>query len=286
LNGVKLSYANLNGADLSNVNLSGANLNNANLSNANLSNADLISANLSNANLDGANLSNANLDDANLKDSSLISANLSGANLKDASLIQTNLQKAKLHQAKLSRSNLAYAKLNQADLFKADLRDANLARTDLTDAILNKTNLEGTILSLTINSHISNEGIQAPYQWKSFYFRSKTEIKIAQALDRAGVLFYPNCKARLTLDKKRGSKETNFLVFHRGKWGILEVDSEQRYRASSAATDSENLREAALGKPNQFKVYGIGVVEHYNAARCWSQPDKVVEEFLNILSQT
>lgn len=120
----------------------------------------------------------------------------------------------------------------------------------------------------------NNQGINAPQEWEGFYFRSKAEIKIAEALDRAGVLFYPNSKARLTKAQVRINKESDFLVFQAGKFGILEVDGREWHQ--TAADDHERDR--------LFKRYGIRVIERFDATRCWNEPDKVVEEFLEILS--
>jgi hypothetical protein len=127
------------------------------------------------------------------------------------------------------------------------------------------------------NNEITNQGVKAPYEWNNLYFRSKTEIKIAEALDRAGVLYYPNCKARLNTPEGRNGRESDFLVFHIGKWGILEVDGEPWHPPSRTVHDHERDR--------LFKAHGIRIVEHYDATRCWNQPDKVVQEFLEILSQ-
>jgi hypothetical protein len=57
-------------------------------------------------------------------------------------------------------------------------------------------------------------------------FWSKTEVRVAEALDRAKVLFFPNCAARLTLGEDRGNREPDFLVCFEGKWGVLYVDGE------------------------------------------------------------
>jgi len=135
------------------------------------------------------------------------------------------------------------------------------------EAELNKKNLIQT----------NNQGINAPHEWNGFYFRSQTEIKIAKALDHAGVLFYPNNKARLNSGEVRDNKESDFLIFKDGKFGILEVDGEPWHPPSRTVDDHERDR--------LFKAHGICIVEHYDATRCWDKPDEVVQEFLEILSQ-
>ena len=207
----------------------------------------------------------------------LINANLSSADLSGANLIHSNLSGANLHKAKLYRSNLAYATLKGTNLRNADLRDANLAGTDLTDADLDKVNLEGTSRSLAGSSNKSNQTIKTTYEWNGFYFRSKTEIKIAKALDRAGVLFYPNCKARLKASRNGDSKDTDFLIFYQGKWGILEVDGELGNPTVHTVYDHERDR--------LFKLHGIPIVEHYDVTQCEKQPERVVQEFLDILKR-
>ena len=113
--------------------------------------------------------------------------------------------------------------------------------------------------------------------WNNLGFRSASEIKIAQALDKAGVLFLPNCKARLGSGEDRLNREPDFLVCHNGKWGILEVDGEPFHSLTRTVQDHERDR--------LFKIHGITVAEHYDASKCFNNPDEVVNEFLRILDQ-
>lgn len=125
---------------------------------------------------------------------------------------------------------------------------------------------------------ISNQGgsqTVTPLNWKNFGFRSASEIKIAQALDDAGVMFFPNCKVRLGTAENRNNREPDFLICHKGKCGILEVDGEPFHPASRTVADHERDR--------QFKLHGITVTEHYDATRCYKEPTAVVKEFLSIL---
>lgn len=249
--GVILRNAILRNANLSGANLSGANLSNANLNNANLINADLINADLSSANLSFANLSIANLIDANLTNANLVEANFTNATLTGA---------------KLDGTILSYQKIAE------QLQQENQTLTERVKLL--EEQLEKQKLTQDLNT-ASNQGINAPYKWKNFYFRSQSEIKIAEALDRTGVLFYPNSKARLNKAELRVNKESDFLVFHSGKFGILEVDGRSYHQI--AADDHERDR--------LFKRHGIRVIERFDATRCWHEPEQVVEEFLEILSQ-
>ncbi len=114
--------------------------------------------------------------------------------------------------------------------------------------------------------------------WMNFGFRSASEVKIAQALDDAGIMFLPNCKARLGTSESRNNREPDFLVCHKGKWGILEVDGEPFHPPSRTVADHERDR--------QFKLHGISVIEHYDATRCYNEPTAVVKEFLSILDNS
>lgn len=113
--------------------------------------------------------------------------------------------------------------------------------------------------------------------WQNLRFRSESELRVAQALDRAGVLFLPNCKARLGEAGHRENREPDFLVCAEGKWGILEVDGEPFHPPARTVHDHERAR--------LFKAHGIRVVEHFDAAACYRDPDGVVRQFLALLRQ-
>jgi hypothetical protein len=121
-------------------------------------------------------------------------------------------------------------------------------------------------------------GNGAAHVWNGLRFRSRSEVAIAEALDRAGVLFLPNCRARLGAPPQRENREADFLVCHHGRWGILEVDGEPFHPASRAAEDHARDRV--------FRLEGISVVEHFDAEECRHSPDDVVHRFLEILTHT
>jgi hypothetical protein len=114
---------------------------------------------------------------------------------------------------------------------------------------------------------------EPPFEWNGLRFRSKTEVIIAQALDKAGVLYFPLPAAVIKQDKR----EPDFLVCHAGKWGILEVQGDEFHPPERASAEHERAR--------WFKRHGLGIVEIYNATRCWHDPDGVVKEFLELLSR-
>lgn len=127
---------------------------------------------------------------------------------------------------------------------------------------------------------VSNQatGFKPKHLWNNLGFRSATEVKIAEALERKGVMFLPNCMARLGSPGDRKNREADFMIFQGGKVGILEVDGEPFHPPTRTVQDHERDR--------LFKVHGIKVVEHYDATRCFGTPDAVIDEFLSILAAT
>src|SRR5437773_2971557 len=76
-------------------------------------------------------------------------------------------------------------------------------------------------------------------------FRSASETKIAATLDKVhGVWFLPNCRGRFGAPEDRKNREADFLVCHKGKWGILEPQN----RYSSTRCRCRRERERNLPK--------------------------------------
>lgn len=115
--------------------------------------------------------------------------------------------------------------------------------------------------------------------WNNLRFRSVSEVRIAEALDKAGALFFPNCRCRLTtLNGERKNVEPDFLVIYQGKWGILEVDGEPFHPPSRTVQDHERDR--------LFINYRILVVQHFDAEECFENADGVVKRFLDLLKKS
>jgi hypothetical protein len=132
------------------------------------------------------------------------------------------------------------------------------------------------LLEIARGRGVHNQAVrEAPKTWRNLRFRSESEVRIAQALDRAEVLFLPNCMARLGVADDRKNREADFLVCASGKWGILEVDGEPFHPPSRTVHDHTRDR--------LFKDHGIRVVEHFDADACFEQPDEVVMRFLKLL---
>ena len=277
--------------DLSSANLYQADLSFANLYQANLYQANLTGANLIWANLTGANLTGANLIWSNLTWANLTWTNLTWANLFMSRIIRTNFNNANLTGACIKDWHInSETNLNEViceyvylDEFKTERRPINGNFAPGEFASLYKKILENTDLILRKtpenDNNINNQGIQfysnsTIHTWENLRFRSKTEIKIAEALDRTGVLFVPNSLARLNTPKGRGNKEADFLICYNGKWGVLEVDG-PFHTAERRVEEQERERI--------FKKNGIKVVERFDSERCYNNPDEVVQEFFNMI---
>lgn len=112
------------------------------------------------------------------------------------------------------------------------------------------------------------------YPWNDWQFSSESQLKIAEALDRLEVFFFPNPRGRLTTLQGRKNQEFSFLIFHQGKWGILEIE-----RDISPGDDDNNEQINPL-----FPAADICLVRHYQERQCCEKPDTIVAEFLEILT--
>jgi hypothetical protein len=132
------------------------------------------------------------------------------------------------------------------------------------------------LLEIARGRGVHNQAVRnAARTWRNLNFRSESEIRIAQALERAGVLFLPNCLARLGPEADRKNREADFLVCAGGKWGILEVDGEPFHPPPRTVHDHERDR--------LFREHGVRMVEHFDASECFENPDVVVARFLRLL---
>lgn len=113
-------------------------------------------------------------------------------------------------------------------------------------------------------------------EWQNLYFSSVSEVKIAQALDRANILFFPNCIGRLNINQGRRNLECDFLICYQGIWAILEVDGKPFHPASRAAEDHK--------RDGFFLDHGVWV-HRFDANECFNFPDDVVKRFLRRLKR-
>ena len=169
---------------------------------------------------------------------------------------QVNIQRNLTIEVNLSGANLSGANLSGARLF-ANLNEADYVQTELDE---------------TITADTESSDSESTIDWNGFCFHSDAQVKIAETLDRTSALFMPNSQLRLTTPAGRQNQTAQFLVFHQGKLGILQVDEPED------AAENEAVDVLAIDS-------GICVVKHYEATRCSEQPNLVVQEFLEILSQ-
>lgn len=132
-----------------------------------------------------------------------------------------------------------------------------------------------TLRTVLSGENILNQGVltsKAPLEYKGLYFRSKTEIKIAEALNRLNILYFPLPVACY----KGRNREPDFLICTQtGKWGILEVQGEPYHPASRADQDHDRARA--------FMHFGIPV-QFYPSEKCYNNPDWVIQDFLKVIS--
>lgn len=173
---------------------------------------------------------------------------------------QVNLQRNLTIEVNLSGANLSGANLSGARLF------ANLSEADYVQTDLDKT--------INADSETKLYDSEKEINWNGFRFHSDAQVKIAEILDRTSTLFIPNSQLRIATATGRQNQKADFLIFHQNKLGILKIDSQSSHQN---ATEDEMC--------GLLIDSGICLVKHYDATRCSEQPDLVVQEFLEILSQ-
>ncbi|NJK76965.1 MAG: pentapeptide repeat-containing protein [Microcoleus sp. SU_5_6] len=181
---------------------------------------------------------------------------------------QITLHRTQVVGVNLSGANLSGAKLSFANLSKSD------SSLDLHGTVIADYNTVSDEIIKAEDAH--NQGIlsnseERIYHWNDLRFRCEEEVKIAEALDRTSTLFFPNSKARLSTPSGRQNQEPDFLIFHQGKWGILEI----------LHPDTEKDETC----DRLFASHGISLIHYCDANRCREEPDRIVQEFLDILSQ-
>jgi hypothetical protein len=172
-----------------------------------------------------------------LQRNQFIGVHLSGSNFSGARLLFSNID----------------SDLCQADLYK----DKN--PNDREEITEDESKIEANSLAEPLT-----------YSWNGWQFHSAAEANIAEALDRAGVLFFPKATARVTTTDGRQNQDLYFLICYQGKLGILGVNAEEG--------DEDNRSDRIL------QSQGIRIIQYYNAIECTEEPDRVVLEFLQNLS--
>ena len=100
-------------------------------------------------------------------------------------------------------------------------------------------------------------------------YRSKGEVAIAQTLELTeDILFLPNC----TAVTGKVPSEPDFLIFYKGRAGVLEVDGP--HHAGRLADDT--LKDSVYQRQSLF-------VKRYPYEHCIANPARVVRDFLGLL---
>lgn len=116
-----------------------------------------------------------------------------------------------------------------------------------------------------------------PFVWRNIRFSSEPEVKIAEALERAGIMYIPNCLVRAGSPEEMVSRFPDFLICFDGKWGILEVDG-QKYHQGRATEDHERSRIIE-------RHGGIAYLTRFDYRRCMDDPDGVIKDFIEVLQR-
>lgn len=179
-----------------------------------------------------------------------------------------NIRKSNLEQA------FAAVLLNPVEI-RFSSNSSGTASTTKNVSLKNIQSLESSHFIQSESKQQNNQGINSPYKWNNLYFRSKSEIEIAKILNEREILFFPNIKGRVSVDGRGMNREIDFLICHRGMWGVLECDGEEYHQ--TAAKDHERDRV--------WHNHGIWFIQRFSATECYQQPGKVVDTFLNMLGQ-
>lgn len=176
---------------------------------------------------------------------------------------QPNLQRNLVIEVNLSGADLSGANLNGARMI------ANFIETDMSQA-----DTQGKASGDRPHSNKQTE--ERMYPWNDWQFTSEAQLKIAETLDRLETVFFPNPRGRLSTLQGRQNQEFSFLIFHQGKWGILEIEREL------PAEDRDRNKRINPLVPD----IDICLVRYYQHRQCCEEPDLVVAEFLELLSRS
>lgn len=134
------------------------------------------------------------------------------------------------------------------------------------------------VLSKLSNTHNGSNYTNGLKEWGGMYFRSEPEIRLAQELDRLGIMFFANARGRVNPDlspisqnNSNGRLEVDFLVFHQGKCISVEVDGNHHQENEQIFRDYTRDRLLLREK--------IPTVR-FLAQDCFHNPSSVVKELL------
>jgi hypothetical protein len=144
--------------------------------------------------------------------------------------------------------------------------------------------VKSTAISYHSPRSSNSDGYRADFEWGGMFFRSRVEVKIAEALDRRKVTFLGNARGRFAnydtsvadrSNVNNGRFETDFLVFYAGKCMALEVDG--KHHLTQFQTERDYIKDRLLLKEGIITV-------RFTAKDCIDRPDEVIAEFLQLFS--
>ncbi len=177
-----------------------------------------------------------------------------------------------LSGANLTNTTLNIPELNGSKLLLTPLNTAYL-HPEIQDSIIDNPKLSSNqqeILVLDENPMPENPPTSdnKTDEWNGWQFPTEAHLTIAQTLENTGILFTPNAKLRITTEAGKQNQQFDFLIFHQGKCGILQIDT---------GTTPLNPKNLLSQNPD------IPIIKHYQASRCIENPAEIVQEFLKIL---
>ncbi len=132
---------------------------------------------------------------------------------------------------------------------------------------------------------VTNQGITAKKSltWNRLRFRSEAEREVAKVLDEMGIMFFPNASGRVMSEDGMTTREVDFLICWRGKWGILECDNEIMHLVNSIRKGKVPSAAIDHKRDNDFNRHGQWFIKRFTEDECKKNPRKVVQDFLDML---
>ena len=98
-----------------------------------------------------------------------------------------------------------------------------------------------------------------------------------------GVMFFPNASGRVMSNEGMTTREVDFLICWRGKWGILECDSEILHLVNSIKKGKLPSAASDHKRDNDFNRHGQWFIKRFTAEECSKNSQQVVTQFLDML---
>ena len=109
-----------------------------------------------------------------------------------------------------------------------------------------------------------------PFEYEGVRYRSRTEIRVAEVLDAANVLYMP----LPTAVRHHQKYEPDFVIIHVGRIGVLEVDGPHHTPMTRAREDA---------RATWLYQSGVRLVQHVAVADIDRDVEGVVKNFLALL---